>query len=128
MKQMDWTRVGRQVLLAAAATAAAGFILCCLVGLLVSKEVLPVDGGRGAVVALVNGVLLLACFLTARQSPQSRLPVSMAVAAVFWVICLLIKAVAFSAWELSPGWTMALPPVAAAAAGLLASRRKTRRR
>ena len=128
MKQMDWTKIGKQVLLSAAVTAVSGVLLCSVLALLVSKEVLAMGPAKLMAEMLVNGVLLLVCFLTARKLPQSRLPASLAVAAVFWLLCLLAKALAFSEMSLTADWRMALPLLSSVAAGVLASQRKSRRR
>lgn len=103
-------------------------LLCCLLGAMVQSETLTVQFGRLAAVVLSGLSLLLICFLTARSVPQKRLPVALAVAAVFAVVCFFIKMIAFGGEELAVGWTLAVPWAAALLAGLLTSMKKQRRR
>lgn len=103
-------------------------LLCCLLGAMVQSETLTVQFGRLAAVVLMGLSLLLICFLTARSVPQKRMPVALAVAAVFVVVCFFIKMIAFGGEELAVGWTMAGPWAAALLAGLLAGMKKQRRR
>lgn len=128
MKQTDWTHIGKLVLIGAGISAAAGLAWAMLLGWVASREWLEPEGCAMLVVLLTNGVLFLMCWLTANQAGQSRLPVSFAVAAVYWLLCLICKALAFSTGTIAADWRMALPLAASVGAGLLASRKKTRRR
>ena len=111
-----------------AAACGGSFLLCCILSLLVLQELLPVGAAPVAAILSAGLCVFLACYFTARTVPQSRLPVSLGMALVFALLCLAVKAAAFPGWDTHFGWSAAVPFLAAAAAGLMASRKKKRRR
>ena len=128
MKQTDWTHIGKLVLIGAGTSAVTGLVWAMLLGWAAGREWLEPEGCGLLTVLLTNGVLFLMCWLTANRAGQSRLPVSFAVAVVYWLLCLICKALVFSTETIAVDWRMALPAAMAVGAGLLASRKKTRRR
>lgn len=111
-----------------AAACAASFLMCCILGLLVLRELLPVHAAPAAAVCLAGLCIFTACYVAVRAVPQSRLPVALGMALVFSLLCLAVKAAAFPGYEIHMGWPAAVPFLAAAAAGFLASRKKKCRR
>lgn len=111
-----------------AAACAGSFLVCCILSLLTLQELLPVRAAPVAAVCLGGVCVFAASYVTVRGIPQSRLPVSLGMALVFSLLCLAVKAALFSRWEMHIGWPAAVPFLAAAAAGVLASRKKKRRR
>ena len=128
MKQMNWIDAGKRIGLGALGAIGAAALICGLLAMLVSGELLPLTAGVTAAPVCFGLCLFGACFLTARSVPQSRLPVSLAVAALAVLLCLFGKAICFPSDPLLWDWRFAIPWAASAAAGLLASRKKTRRR
>ncbi len=114
--------------LGVAAAWVASALLCGLLGLLVSKEVLPLHAAPVIAVILAGAALFTACYLVARTASKSRLPIAMAMALVFSLVSMAIRAAAIPTQPMTLGWTTAVPFLAAAAAGLLSSKKKTRRR
>ena len=104
------------------------FLMCCILGLLVLQELVPIRAAPAAAVCLGGVCVFTACYFTAREIPQSRLPVSLGMALTFSLLCLVVKTALFSGWEMHIGWPAAVPFLASAAAGLLASRKRKRRR
>ena len=128
MKQMDWLAAGKRVGIGAAAAVGAAAVLCGLVGALISAEVLPISAGVTAAPVMLGLCLFGACYLVARSVPQSRLPVSLAVAVTATLLCLFAKALFFPSGTVAWDWRFLLPLAAALGAGVLSSRKKTRRR
>ena len=128
MKQTDWRYMGKIVLFGAAKTVGLLIVFCLLIGFMISQEWIPTDVGRGMAVFAANGALFLSCYLSAKKGSQNRLPICLAVAAVFWTVCMLAKTLVFSEYEISIDWKMCLPVAAAVIAGVLASRKKSHRR
>lgn len=127
MKRSDWTKGSKWILGSAFAAAAGCLLLCMAMGALVSAEILRSQGARWLCLAGETGILTTACWTAANRTARSKLPVSLAVAAVFLLLCLVVKAAVFSAEEIQADWRILVPVLAAVAAGLLASRRKKRR-
>lgn len=114
--------------LGVAAAFGATFIVCCLLAVLVLQELLPMAAAPVAAVIGAGLCVFVSSYFVARGIPQSKLPVAVAMALAFSLICLAVKAAGFPQWELTLHWTAAVPVLASVAAGLLASRKKRRRR
>lgn len=113
--------------LGVAAAWGASALMCGLLGLLVSKEVLPLHAAPVAAVVLSGLALFAACYLVARTAAKSRLPIALGMALAFSLLSIAIRAAAIPSQPMTFGWTTAVPFLAAAAAGLLSSKRKVRR-
>lgn len=111
-----------------AAACGAAFLVCCILGLLVLRELLSVTAAPTAAIVGTGACVFASCYIVTRGIPQSKLPVAVGMALAFSLICLAIKAAAFPQWELAVRWPAAVPLLASAAAGLAASRKKRRRR
>jgi len=128
MKQTDWSQIGKVVLVAAAETVGLVAAICALTGMAIGREWVPMDAGVIITMFAETMVLFLMCYWAAQKAKQNRLPVCIAVATVFWVICLVGKALIFSEYALHPDWKMALPMAAAVVAGIASIRKKQRRK
>lgn len=93
---------------------------------LASKEVLTLQTARWLTMLSGNGLLLLACWMTAGRAGKGRLQVSTMVMGLWVLLCLVGKALLFPQASVSLSWSMSLPVLAALGGGVLSSRKKTR--
>lgn len=114
--------------LGVAAALGVTFIICCVLGALVLQELLPMAAAPAAAVIGAGLCVFMSSYIVASGIPQSKLPVAVAMALAFSLICLAVKAAGYPQWELTLHWPAAVPVLASVAAGLLASRKKRRRR
>ena len=125
MKQQMWNKT---ILLAASGTIVVWLLLCGLLAWIAERELLNLETAKWLTIAGANGILLLGCWLTASKAGKGRLSITMAVVGVVLVCCLLMKLTLFSTCPMGLDLRIILPLITAAAAGLLASRRKVRRK
>lgn len=102
-------------------------VFCGLIGMMISNLIVPSQLGGVAAQGLTEGLVLLCCYVMARKLQQSRLVASMIVSAVFMLLRVIAGLVLFPKGEVNLlGCAVTL--VAGAAAGLLSSMKKQRRR
>ena len=128
MKQIQWQKVFRRIGVAVIAALAATALLTGLLGSLVSNEVLTIDSGEDLACIIGCGALFTACMAVVPAVSQGRLPVAALTAAIYVVLLLVVKVMAFPQCAMAADWRMALLAAAPVAAGILSSRRKIRKK
>lgn len=102
-------------------------LLCGLMAAAIMAEWIRPEMGQILTMALAIVMIFVCSLLSARSAPRQRLAVSMLTAAVPAAAGLAAKLIAFADWPVN--WKWILPVLgAAAAAGVIASGKKTRKR
>lgn len=118
----------KNVIFGVLAACGGAFLISGSMGFLVLKEALPIEAAPTAAILLMGLCVFLVCYLLVRKSAKSRLPLAMAMAAAFALLCFLSKAALFPKATFSFGWQSFVPFAAAALAGVMASKKKRVRR
>ena len=106
---------------------AGGLLLCGLIGLLVSKQVVPAGMSATAIVVLIETLVLACVYTVARKQTKKRLPIALLIAAIYISIRLLTGTIFFSAEKLQVfGCLVTLGT--GIVAGILSGMKKQRRR
>lgn len=128
MKRETWTKLIKRMIAMAAAILAVGMIGCELLAWLVCEEILPVELAEYLVWVWMIGAVSVGCFYVARTATKRRLVVAVCTAASVTVLLLVMKCIVFYEQSFSLFLPFGAYLIAAALAGVLASREKTRRR
>lgn len=102
-------------------------LISTLLGLLISREVVPMDTGIASGAVLVDLAVFLVCFVIIRKNGKNRLLTAIVISTIICVLRTVIGIIFFSDaewWLQGAGITL----MAGAAAGLLSGMKKNRRR
>lgn len=106
---------------------AGGLLLCGLIGLLVSKQVVPAGMSATAIMVLIETLVLACVYTVARKQTKKRLPIALLVSAIYISIRLLVGTIFFSGEKLQVfGCLVTLGT--GIVAGILSGMKKQRRR
>lgn len=128
MKQTHTQTTIRRIAIAQIIMIAGAFLICAILSLLVQGERIPEHLGGIAAVILTEVLVFAVCYLTVRPVPQKKLLLSVLTVAVFLLIRILFKAIAFPTSQWSMSWGITLTAGAAVLAGVVGSMKKERRR
>ncbi len=103
-------------------------VLCAAVAILIQHEMLP-EGAIETAAMIIGGLtVFVSDWIVVKQIPQSRLPAAMAMGAGYVIILFLFKLALFPAAAPINRWSIVIPFIASAIAGILGSRKQKRRR
>lgn len=128
VKKAAMDSIWKKAIVGILSSCVAALAISGLMGMLVLKELLPIDAAPVAVTLMMGLCLFIICYVVVRKSTKNRLPLSMVLAAGFSLICVLCKMAFFPMAAFSLGWQTTVPFFAAALAGVLASKKKKVRR
>ena len=102
-------------------------MIICLTGLLIWKEILPLTAIPTITTATGFAVVLLIMGVIVKNTPTSKLPVSMITSFVYMILMQIIGRGIYHGDKTTITWPIVLPMVAALVAALWGSKKKTRR-
>lgn len=119
--------IGKSMIVSLLVMTAGGLLLCGLVGLLVSNQVVPVNMSPVIIIALHEALILVCAYTAARRQTKKRLPVAVMIATAYMCIQLLTGTVFFSTEKIQLiGCLVTLGT--GIVAGILSGMKKQRRR
>lgn len=128
MKQGKRLQTGKTIGLAVAVVVLLSAVFCCLMGLLVCKDVIRVENAKIPALLFMMGALFAACCCTSRSFPKGKLQASFAVTAGVTAVMLAGKLIIYPERQFWNWWQLLSLAVISGLAGLISSRKKERRR
>lgn len=128
MKQGKKLRAGKAIWFAVAAVILTSAAFCCLMGLLICKDAIRMENAKIPVLVFMMCALFAACCCAARSVSKGKLQASFAVTAGVAAVMLIGKMAvhpASQSWNL---WQILGMTIVSALAGVIASRKRERRR
>ena len=118
----------RAVGIGGAAAMALTLALCMAMAALIAGGTVPLDASGGAAIGICLASSWGGALLGAKRAGDRRLPAAMAVAGVYLLLMLTVKGLAFRGGFSQAAYLIPAAAVGGALAGLMAARKKRRRR
>lgn len=128
MKQENWTEQAKKMGLTAGVMLLTAAVGCGLLAWAVCGEWLPVELAGHLIWGWMIGVIIVGCSVTARKAVKRRLAVAVCTAVPVAGVLFLTKGLFFQTQPLRLLAPLGMIFASAVLAGVLASRKKTRRR
>ena len=103
-------------------------VLLGVSALLMEREVIPLEAADVTAIISMFVPVMSACALVVKRVDKNKLLAAVAVSAVYTLLNLLIVCILTPVENYKLGWKVLIPALAALAAGILNSARRTRRR
>lgn len=119
---------GKKIVEAIGITCGSLLFVVCLIGWGIHRGLIPEKAGEATTVAVMNVLVFIVCYATAKCVPKQRMVTALLVSSGVLIVMLMCKVLCFGNRDVSLAWIDVLPILSSMFAGLFASGKKERRR
>ena len=128
MKQINWPVVLKTCVRAIGLNLLLSLSLCAGLAILVTTQVLPIEGASKVLIILNTAIVFAMCCYTAKQTGKGRLIAAITYTCLATMCFLLVKGIFFPGFDLEIGWYFWVMLLLSIPAGLIVSQKNTRRK